>query len=148
MTCKKKFKRILFLQFFIDVCQSQANLEWSKIRLFLHNLVQGLYLLFLFSLGKLIGGFCALCGTFILTLPIPIVVNSFAGYYKNRLWRNEVAQKKRERAMAQASEAREMQKMNLFQAMAAPTAGMTSNFQSCGKYQQVVRPFFKELVSF
>ena len=136
MTCKKKFKRILFLQFFIDVCQSQANLEWSKIRLFLNNLVQGLYLLFLFSLGKLIGGFCALCGTFILTLPIPIVVNSFAGYYKNRLWRNEVAQKKRERAMAQASEAREMQKMNLFQAMAAPTAGMTSNFQSSVKYQQ------------
>ena len=88
--------------------------------------------------GKLIGGLCALCGIFILTLPIPIVVNrydatclcfllllllvrsfiqtsessshtsnriflfkllnslkktllrSFASYYKNRLWRNEV----------------------------------------------------------
>ena len=26
-------------------------------------------------LGKLIGGFCALSGVFILTLPIPIVVN-------------------------------------------------------------------------
>lgn len=38
--------------------------------------------------------------------------------------------------MAQASEAREMQKMNLFQAMAAPTAGMTSNFHSSVKYQQ------------
>ena len=25
--------------------------------------------------GKLIGGLCALCGIFILTLPIPIVVN-------------------------------------------------------------------------
>ena len=36
------------------------------------------------------GGLCALCGIFILTLPIPIVVNSFASYYKNRLWRNEV----------------------------------------------------------
>ncbi len=54
-------------------------------------------------LGKLIGGFCALSGIFILTLPIPIVVNSFASYYKNRLWRNEVAQKKRERAQAQAA---------------------------------------------
>ena len=41
-------------------------------------------------LGKLIGGFCALSGVFILTLPIPIVVNSFAQFYKNRLWRNEV----------------------------------------------------------
>ena len=44
------------------------------------------------------GGLCALGGIFILTLPIPIVVNSFASYYKNRLWRNEVAHKKRERA--------------------------------------------------
>ena len=30
------------------------------------------------------GGLCALSGVFILTLPIPIVVNSFAQYYKNR----------------------------------------------------------------
>ena len=44
------------------------------------------------------GGLCALGGVFILTLPIPIVVNSFASYYKNRLWRNEVAYKKRQRA--------------------------------------------------
>ena len=70
-----------------------------------------------FSTGKIIGGFCALSGVFILTLPIPIVVNrqkqlgnitagyckhyilltfipivvnSFAPFYKNRLWRNEV----------------------------------------------------------
>jgi hypothetical protein len=34
--------------------------------------------------GKLTGGLCALLGVFILTLPIPIVVNSFASYYKNR----------------------------------------------------------------
>merc|ERR1719350_2192942 len=72
--------------------------------------------------GKLLGGFCALAGTFILTLPIPIVVNSFANYYKNRLWRNEVAQKKRERAAAQSSKAREMQKLYLVQAMAGPMA--------------------------
>jgi hypothetical protein len=44
--------------------------------------------------GKLLGGFCALSGVFILSLPIPIVVSSFANYYKNRLWRNEVAFKK------------------------------------------------------
>jgi len=46
----------------------------------------------------ILGGLCALGGVFILTLPIPIVVNSFASYYKNRLWRNEVAYKKRQRA--------------------------------------------------
>ena len=48
-------------------------------------------------MGKVFGGFCAILGVFTLTLPIPIVVNSFAGFYKNRLWRNEVAQKKRQR---------------------------------------------------
>ena len=42
-------------------------------------------------LGKILGGCCALSGVFVLTLPIPIVVNSFASYYKNRLWRNEVS---------------------------------------------------------
>ena len=59
-----------------------------KIYLLLH------LLLFIWK----IGGLCALGGIFILTLPIPIVVNSFASYYKNRLWRNEVAYKKRQRA--------------------------------------------------
>ena len=75
-------------------------------------------------LGKLLGGFCALSGIFILTLPIPIVVNSFASYYKNRLWRNEVAQKKRERAQAAAAEAKEMQKFYLLKAMAQPMTGL------------------------
>ena len=50
-------------------------------------------------LGKLIGGLCALTGIFILTLPIPIVVNSFATFYNNRLWRTEVLQKKKERTL-------------------------------------------------
>ena len=40
--------------------------------------------------GKLAGGLCALAGVFLLTLPLPIVVNSFAALYKNRLWRTEV----------------------------------------------------------
>ncbi len=51
--------------------------------------------------GKAIGGVCAIVGVFILTLPVPIVVNSFASYYKNRLWRNEVAHKRRLRAQEQ-----------------------------------------------
>lgn len=52
-------------------------------------------------------------GVFILTLPIPIVVNSFAMYYKNRLWRTEVNAKKRERTRQQAAEMKEMQKFLL-----------------------------------
>ena len=66
-------------------------------------------------LGKLIGGFCALSGVFILTLPIPIVVNSFAQFYKNRLWRNEVEHKKRERTVQLAAEKRAAQQSSLDQ---------------------------------
>lgn len=51
----------------------------------------------------MVGGLCALVGVFILTLPIPIVVNSFAAYYKNRLWRNEVAHKRAERMKRQTA---------------------------------------------
>ena len=57
-------------------------------------------------LGKFVGGFCALAGVFTITLPIPIVVNSFAGFYKNRLWRNEVSLKKRMRVEAEKKELR------------------------------------------
>ncbi|XP_023328465.1 potassium voltage-gated channel subfamily B member 2 isoform X2 [Eurytemora carolleeae] len=69
--------------------------------------------------GKLIGGLCALCGIFILTLPIPIVVNSFASYYKNRLWRNEVAYKKRERAQKR-KEMEVLMKDNLLNILTVP----------------------------
>ena len=48
------------------------------------------------SFGQLIGGVCAVMGTCIISLPIPIVVNSFARCYKNELWRNEVTQRRRE----------------------------------------------------
>ena len=66
-----------------------------------HGAISGITNLFQTFLGKIFGGFCALLGVFTLTLPIPIVVNSFAGFYKNRLWRNEVAHKKRERIQSQ-----------------------------------------------
>ena len=35
-------------------------------------------------MGKFVCGLCALCGVFIITLPIPIVVSSFAMCYKVR----------------------------------------------------------------
>lgn len=47
------------------------------------------------NFGQLIGGCCAIMGTFIITLPIPIIVNSFTRSYNNQLWRGEVSQKRR-----------------------------------------------------
>ena len=65
-------------------------------------------------LGKLIGGFCALTGIFILTLPIPIVVNSFASFYSNRLWRSEVQQKKKEQEIKRKEELKQGMHSNFF----------------------------------
>ena len=49
------------------------------------------------GIGKIIGGICALMGVFTITLPVPIMVNNFAQFYKNKLWRGEVALQRRER---------------------------------------------------
>ena len=53
-------------------------------------------------------------GIFILTLPIPIVVTSFAACYKNRLWRNEITMKKRMVSNYNHKDHRLSEKRNLF----------------------------------
>ena len=62
-----------------------------------------------------------------MTLPVPIVVNSFASYYKNRLWRNEVEHKKKEMTKAMAAEKKEMEKMMMMETLVKT---VTSNLDS------------------
>ena len=54
-----------------------------------------------YTFGKIIGGICALLGVLILSLPVPIVVNSFSNYYKSRVWRTELCQKRAHRLKEQ-----------------------------------------------
>ena len=47
------------------------------------------------TMGQILCGLCAMCGMMIITVPIPMLVSSFAITYKSKLWRTKISTKRR-----------------------------------------------------
>ena len=58
----------------------------------------------IFSIGKLIGTFCAISGVLVMSLPIPIITSNFEKFYKEQNKKEKAAKRKNRLRLAKKQE--------------------------------------------
>jgi hypothetical protein len=82
--------------------------------------------------GRIVGSVCSLCGVLVIALPIPIIVNNFADYYKQQLLRQKML-KRKATMIKKASRAKIGSKTTLSNGMLTEENGKELSLKPAGK---------------
>lgn len=86
--------------------------------------------------GKVIGSGCALCGVLVLAMPIPIIVNNFAEFYKDQMRREKAVRRQEEMQRARQCESLSSDSLELERSLMEGGMLRTMSGNTMGNYEK------------
>lgn len=85
--------------------------------------------------GKVIGSGCALCGVLVLAMPIPIIVNNFAEFYKDQMRREKAVRRQEEMQRVRQYESMSTGSLDLERALVESADSRNAYINGIGNYK-------------